>query len=170
MLIVFSLNSQDKIPIFIESQEKIFHKISNELKKNLPRKIEILAIDILFLNGDKNSNDKIRKNYYIILETQQFVNQYSLEFLNKIKLKDLSDDLTRIQNYNDLELAALAKLLNKDAVLITSVTTLENQKKKIWDDETKKTKEKGVGIIQGIILNTESSEVLYRFFYYFLID
>lgn len=165
-----SLFSIEKIPLIIQTQENIFHKIVDEINKKLPNKIDILVCDLLFLNGDDKVNEKINKNFDIILETQQYIYKYNIEFIKDVKIQDTSNDYSFIDNFDEQELIPFAQSLNKDAILIASVTTLDNQKKSVWDNDKRSYINKNIGIIQGNIFNTETKESMLRFSYYFLID
>jgi hypothetical protein len=165
-----NLFSDIKLPFIIETEEKVFHRIASEINSKLPKKVDILVCNILFLNGNPEVTDKINKNFNIILDTQQFVYKYTVESIDNVKLKDETSNYSFIQNYDEQELIAFAQFLNKDALLISSVTILEDQKKRIWDFETLKFIDKNIALFQGNIFNTETKDIMLRFYYYFLID
>jgi len=166
-LFLFSRNS---IPLFVESQENIFRKIALTINQELPQKISILIFRLLVLNGNKDISEKVNKNFEIIMKSQQFIYKYSIDFTDDIKNKDYTTDYSFLDNYNEQELIAYAGYLQKDAVLLASVTIFDEYKKNVWDSNSGKFREKNIALIQGNIFNTDSGDSLIRFSYYFLID
>lgn len=159
----------NKIPLIIETEEKIFLKISKELGKKLPKNIEILVYDLFFINSDDyNLKQSLNNNFYLILSLNQFINKYSLVFIKDLKEKRSDIDLSFIENQNHFELISFGNYLKVDAVMISTITILENTKRLMWDKN--KLIYKRVALIQSNIFSSENSSTLYRFSYYFLFD
>ena len=177
----FNIHPKTKLPVFIDTQEDIFRKIANELSLKLPEDIEILIYRLMTVNSDADTSDKLNKNFMLIMNTQQYIYKYSLEFIDEAvknpKYKDYGSDSKNpvenysfIENYDEHELLSYAKFIKKDAILVATVTIMDETKKGIWDNKTKKFTEKKVGLIQGNVFYSESGESLVRFFYYFIVD
>ncbi|HOJ63900.1 MAG TPA: hypothetical protein PLE45_05715 [Spirochaetota bacterium] len=165
------LFANNKLPLIIDTQEKIFLKISKEIGKKLPENIEILVYDLFFINSnDLNLQQKINNNFYLILSSNQFINKYSLTFIKELKEKKEDIDFSFIENQNHFELISFGNYLKMDAVMISTITILENTKRLIWDKKNNKFIYKKIALIQSNIFNTETSNSLYRFSYYFLLD
>ena len=75
-----------------------------------------------------------------------------------------------IENHDELELIGFGKLLNVDAVMISSITIIEGKTKKVWDRVSKKMVDKKIALIQGNIFNTENNSSILRFSYFFYIE
>jgi hypothetical protein len=166
LLIVHGAN----IPLIVDTEEDVFRKISKSINTDLPQKIDILIFDIMMLNISKDTSNRINKNFEIIMKSQQFIYKYSILFMKDVKTKDLTTDYTFVDNYNEQELLSYAKYIQKDAILLASITLLENETKKIWDKSSGKYIEKKIALLQGNIFNTENNQSMLRFSYYLLID
>ncbi|HOV14475.1 MAG TPA: hypothetical protein PK771_09350, partial [Spirochaetota bacterium] len=160
----------EKLPMFIENQESIYNKLSREINSKLPRKIEILVFDIFLLNGSEELNLYFNKNFKTIMKNKQYIYNYSLFFFEDLKNDKDIKDYNFIKNYNEQELSAYAKYINKDAILVASVTIVEEKNKKIWDNTQLKFLKKNIALIQGNIFSVETKESMLRFAYYFYYD
>lgn len=174
LLLDISVFCKSKLPVIIKSQEEIFRKIAQDISIRLPEEIEILVFRLMTVNSDKDTNERINKNFETIMKTQQFIYNYTLDFINDVindpENKDYSADYSFIENYDEKELITYARYLNKDAILLASVVVFDDSNKTVWDRTQKKFVSKKVGLIQGNIFYTDSGESLLRFSYYFLID
>jgi hypothetical protein len=181
LLINFYILPKTKLPLIIDSQEDIFRKIAYQISQKLPQEIDILIFRLMTVNADITTSEKINNNFKLILKTQQYIYKYSLDFIDDvirdpkykdyaISTSDVSSDYSFIDNYDETELLSYAKYLKKDAILIATITIMDESKKGIWDNNSKKITEKKVGLIQGNILYSESGESLIRFSYYFIVD
>jgi hypothetical protein len=174
ILINFNIYSISRIPLLIDSQETVFRKIALDIDKRLPQQTDILIFRIMTLNANKATDEKINENFRIIMKTQQFIYKYTIEFINEVlndpKYTDSSTDYSFINNYDETELLSYARFLKKDAILLASVTILDESKKSVWDGALNKFVDKKAALIQGNVLYTETGESLLRFSYYFLVD
>ncbi len=170
----FSLFSRTKLPFTIETQENIFRKIASDISLKLPQEVDILIFKLMFVNADKALDDRINKNFELIMKSQQFIYKYTTDFIDDVlkdpKYKDFSEDYSFIDNYDEQELLSFARYLNKDAILIGTVMILDETKKGVWDGNLKKFTDKKVALLQGTIFYTDTGETLMRFSYYFLVD
>ncbi len=147
------------IPIIIDSETKVFNIIAKEMSKKLPKKIEILVYNLNLLNGEEEIKNKLNDNFYKIFFKMQSFYGYFLTFE-----KDLT--LIKIDNKE----IGLGKLLNKDAVMISSITVIEGKLKSIWDEVSKKWVKKKIALYQGNIFIVDTCSVILRFSYYFYLD
>ena len=162
--------SQQKIPVIIPNQNKVFNQISKDIKKNLPDDIELLIYDINMLNATKELDTQINGKFRSILISNQYKYNYNVEFINELNEEQIGISLDSLRKLSDLELIALGKDLDKEAVLLSTVTLVEDKRRKIWNKETKSFQSKKLALFQGNFFSTVNNNSLFRFSHYFLID
>lgn len=164
---LLGINARQKLPIIIKSENKIFDKIAKDFKNNLTKNIEILIFDITLINGDEKLFEKINNDFYQTLNNRQIEYGYLIKSEKEITAENKDIDLKAIKKESELELIALGKFLELDAVLITSLTVVENNKKKVWNKKIKEWEYKKTALIQGNLFSTGNNVSLYRFSYFF---
>jgi|GEM_PF-1186475 len=170
LLVIYPSN---RVPAIIKSQDTIFEKISKDINSNLPNNIEILIYKLTLLNGSEEVEKKINQKFNEIVSVLQKVNNYSIIFEKDIieKYKNNKEiNISFLENQDELELIGFGKLLNQDAVMISSVTIIEGKTKKVWDKVSHKFIDKKIALIQGNIFNTKNNNSILRFSYYFYLE
>jgi hypothetical protein len=165
-----SIFSQQKIPIFIPNQNKIFNQISKDIKKNLPDDIELLIFDINMLNATKELGNQINGKFKSILTANQNKYNYNVAFINDLNEEQIGISMNSVRKLSDLEMISLGKGLDKEAVLLSTITLVEDKRRKIWNKEAESYQSKKLALFQGNFFSTINNNSLYRFSYYFLID
>ena len=164
---LWSFHAKQNFPVIIKSQKEIFNKIAKDFKDNLPKDIEILMFNIAPINGSEELIEKINNDFYQALKEKESDYNYSIKSEKEITETNKDIDLTAIKKESELELMALGKYLQLDAILITSLTVIEDSRKKVWNKNTKEWEYKKKALIQGNIFSTATSISLYRFSYFF---
>ncbi|OHD15268.1 MAG: hypothetical protein A2086_10990 [Spirochaetes bacterium GWD1_27_9] len=172
LLFSYLIFCKQNIPLVVESEKIIFKKLSSEIKNKLSKKIEIVVYNIVVLNETKEFSLVINNSFkkYMKEEQKNNNNYYYLLFFDDIKNEDNSTDYSFVNNYNEHELIAYAKYLNKDAIFISSLTIFKDETKDVFDIKLHKFVKKNTALIQGNIFNTDTQQSILRFRYYFLID
>ena len=80
LYIIFNIYAKQRIPVVINSQKKIFNKISKDIERVFPDNVEILFYDIHLINGDENIKKIINDNFYDIITSNQSKNKYKAKF------------------------------------------------------------------------------------------
>ena len=162
--------SQQKMPLIIPDQNKVFNQISKDIKKNLPDDIELLIYDINMLNATKELGNQINEKFKSILTVNQNKYNYNVAFINDLNEKQIGISKDSIRKLSDLEMISLGKGLDKEAVLLSTITLVEDKRRKIWNEETQSYQSKKLALFQGNFFSTVNNNSLYRFSHYFLID
>ncbi len=161
------IEADQNIPLIIESEDRVLKKLSNDIKRYLPKNIDILAYDTEVMNG----NEKIKNNANIRIRAalkNDADNRYSIDFFSELDNK--GRDISFLNTYEEEELISFARSLKKDAVMLSSITIFDDKVRKVWSSYSKKFVNKNIGLLQGNIFNTEKGDTILRFSYFFIID
>ncbi len=169
LILILSLTYAENIPLFINSEEAIYTKLSKDINSKLPKKVDILIFDLSLLNADDNLNQLLNKNFKMIMKNRQKRYNYFISFFSDIDNKE-DGSLSFINNYNEQELLAYADHIGKDAIFIASVTIINKKSKVLWDKKESRFLLKNIALLQGNILSVETKESMLRFTYYFYFD
>ena len=161
-----NIKAEQNIPLIVETEEVVFKKLSNKIKKNLPKNIDILVYDAEIMNGNEKLKNSINKKIKTILKNNSD-NRYNIDFFSDIDITKIN--ISFLTTYEEEELLSFARSLKKDGVMLSSITIFDNKNKKIWDKESKKYIERNIGLLQGNIFNTEKGNPILRFSYFFLV-
>jgi hypothetical protein len=165
-----SLSAEQQVSRVPNTQEKTYSRLAKLIGDNLPKNIEILIYELILLNGSDSQQADINNNVTMILTAKQFLYDFKVHFINKIINDNDSISKEDIIANDELEMIALGKVLNLDAVLVGTVTIKDDETKKVWDSSKKRFIEKRVALLQGNVFSTENNQSLLRFSYTFLVD
>ncbi len=164
------LSYPQNIPLIVQSQKYIFNTIAKDINSYMPNNVEILVYKIQLLNGEAKLEDDINNKFIEILSSLQGKYKFNItsekEIIEKYK-NNKEIDLSFLDKHDEVEYTAFGKMLNIDAIIISSVTIMDKKTKKIWDSSNMKFIEKQIALFQGTAFNTDTNAVIYRFSYYF---
>ena len=161
-----NIETVQNIPLIVENEDIILKKLVVEIKKKLPKNIDILVYDTEIMNGSEKLKNSINKKIKTILKGDTD-NKYNIDFFSELNIAEV--DISFLTTYEEEELLSYASSLKKDAVMLSSITILDGKNKKVWDKKLKKYVYKNIGLLQGNIFNTENRSPILRFSYFFLI-
>jgi hypothetical protein len=166
-VIIFSNN---RLPLFIKSMDKVFIDFSDDISKKLPKGIDILCYEFMYLNCSEDQKNNIDKKFFKTLSGRQQVNNYSIKFIEDIVKEKPDFDYSFLKKQDEFEFIAYGKLLQKDVVLLANISVIENKNKWEFDFKSGKWQMEKVALFQGNFFSTDTNSSIFRFSYYFLID
>ncbi len=158
------------VPLFIQSRDGIIKRLAKDIKTCMPDNVEILIYKIHLMNGDEKMQNELNAEFKAKLMSLCRKYKFTLTFENDIvnKYKNNRDyDLSFLADQDENELIAFGKLLDLDAIMISTVTIIDGKTKKVWDGKTLKFVDKKPALFQGIFFNTDTKLPIFRFMYYF---
>ena len=148
---VYLLNAAN-IPMVVNSDEKVFTKISSNIANQLPKNVQILAYDICFLNMNAALADAISNDFKTIMTNQQFINNYKIFFIDEVQTQHPEIDYSFLNTLNDQDLINFGQIVNADVVFISTATLIQDKEKPVWDNAKHKFVKKKVVLFQANIL------------------
>ncbi len=169
LIICCHLANAANIPVVVNSDEKVFTKISSNIANQLPKNVQILAYDICFLNMNMSLADAISNDFKTIMTNQQFINNYKIFFINEVQAQHPEIDYSFLNTLNDQELINFGQIVNADVVFISTATLIQDKQKSVWDNNLHKFVKKKVILFQANIFNTKTNAYLMRISEYFVV-